>query len=467
MSAAAQPKLNRTAAPIPRPVAVPKQPRVESFHRQSTPKQLQSKLRKSDAWQPVPVSFYPDLFRVATGKSQVAMLIMVLTHSEGTYWRKAKPKKTTSVKMFQQKDCWTEPLTPEDFAKETGLSREMMADAIEDACERNLMERKSKTGKSRYLYRLLPANWPAIKEAFDPRNVSKKEVQSASEAEPEGETQGEQEANSRGIAIPPVFVQPLEKKALGKLGTGQKVSFYNGQGNPASVTYSVAPQGDILFTLLSISSAAPASPSSSLGGRQSQPVPSGNPAPEQIASTAPLAGPGLFTAKDGWREFAAIFSDMVIPILDATQLGPQAKAIPIYLTEEFASKQLGRLKAPLSVLQECAQERIARQVKSRKPITTDLVPWCVTNANEVWKLQEGVRRDQAEYDRKQKAIEAERQARMLSQEAARGEHLRKHPEECDWCKGSGFQRWTEEGVKKEKPCDFCPTGDAKRQEASH
>lgn len=102
-----------------------------------------------------------DLNRIARGTCQASLLWSIYYATEGA-------PHATKGKRWKAPD-WSEPMLPEDFAKEGGFTPQQMRDEIEDAIARKLITRKGATGDPKYQFQLCRAEWGKLPNAYIPR----------------------------------------------------------------------------------------------------------------------------------------------------------------------------------------------------------------------------------------------------------------------------------------------------------
>lgn len=173
--------------------------RYFGLYRNKTTEQVQAKLRKSEgAWRMkhVPIGWTIDLARIATGKTQIGLLLRIHAHTLGH--REVEG---------QHPEKFAPPMIDEDFAKELGwVDRDSVRNAIQDALDRGASKQAiqrgehSRTGNCQcgcaplicresddpadrgfYRYRNLDRNWPAITE---PTTLLRKLPRTQPEPEP-------------------------------------------------------------------------------------------------------------------------------------------------------------------------------------------------------------------------------------------------------------------------------------------
>jgi hypothetical protein len=112
---------------------------------------VQVQLEQSEDHLPVPVAWLPHLCRVCSGASQVALLLSVLRHaSQNRIDKDAGPG-------------FTPVMIAEDFARETGFTKQQMNTVIKDAVTRKLIEENR---RSLHHYRVCPENWASLKNGY-------------------------------------------------------------------------------------------------------------------------------------------------------------------------------------------------------------------------------------------------------------------------------------------------------------
>jgi hypothetical protein len=129
-------------------------PRVQPMYRDrhgETAEWVRSQFEHSKAAIPVPVAWLPHLCRVCVGASQVGLALSIFLHS------------------FQSDSGFTPVMITDDFARETGFTKEQMRTAIKNALQRGLIECSP---ESPWQYRLCPEKWAEAENAFAMRNVS-------------------------------------------------------------------------------------------------------------------------------------------------------------------------------------------------------------------------------------------------------------------------------------------------------
>ena len=102
-----------------------------------------------------------DLNRIARGTCQASLLWSIYYATEGA-------PHATKGKHWKAPE-FTEPMLPEDFAKEGGFTPQQMRDEIEDAIARKLIARQGSTGDAKYQFQLCRAEWGKLPNAYIPR----------------------------------------------------------------------------------------------------------------------------------------------------------------------------------------------------------------------------------------------------------------------------------------------------------
>ena len=121
-----------------------------------------------------------DLNRIARGTCQASLLWSIYYATEGA-------PHATKGKRWKAPE-FTEPMLPEDFAKEGGFTPQQMRDEIEDAIARKLIARQGSTGDAKYQFQLCRAEWGKLPNAYIPRKPPERadELDEADEANTEG-----------------------------------------------------------------------------------------------------------------------------------------------------------------------------------------------------------------------------------------------------------------------------------------
>jgi hypothetical protein len=374
------------------------------------------------------VNLLPDIGRVCSGAVEPVVLLFIHLHGKGGA-RGAK----------EQRENRTPTLSAKSIAQGTGFSQQMVREAVDSLIEKGLISPLSDVG-SEYWEFAIDYEWLRIApKAFVPRDSA-----FASRKPPASEGESEKKANSPArdahrssretpaIAIAPEpqllaegcvaviddvevshalpiivaytkstsdsgrtcvhFTSPAS--ANGACSTDPQAVKTPDLNSPQEACKSETAAGDPVKPE-SAADAGPVSPDvvpkskpagcESLEPRVNHPAGGGNNGADNV-----LRGAAPFVSHPQWREFAAIFNCLHVPLK-----GGKVKAVDVVipLTEQFASiclrkrEDYGYGVAPLDLIEECAVERAARAVRNGEPVTSDLAMWAVLNANDAWKVK--------------------------------------------------------------------------------
>lgn len=132
-----------------------------------------------------------DLNRIARGTCQASLLWSIYYATEGA-------PHATKGKRWKAPE-FTEPMLPEDFAKEGGFTPQQMRDEIEDAIARKLIAHQGSTGDAKYQFQLCRAEWGKLPNAYIPRKpAGAAEFTMPDGYEDEDEAEKADEANTEG-----------------------------------------------------------------------------------------------------------------------------------------------------------------------------------------------------------------------------------------------------------------------------